>query len=188
MNTSVQLIGTYTVTAAASPTDAQKEALKNSSYTINLEPLSNVVILNAASGLDLTAGADDDEKAANVAAAKSVATSGITAVVSFDANGDIVEACTVAKPYYMVRTNNPNGNEYISTGTNGTLVENNWTQGVYAAGATALYSSKVYQANGATTAGDAWAVGTTGATWKLIDHLEDKIQVVAGQTNVSKNP
>jgi hypothetical protein len=63
-----------------------------------------------------------------------------------------------------------NGTAWTVQSVNSSLPLSNWTLSAsYLAGSIVVYNSSIYQANGAVPADTAFVVGTTGATWKLLN-------------------
>ena len=137
-NTGVRLIGEYQVTAtwtSGAPAGARLEALKGKNYTFAIQKTGNVEILTAAKDtLTLTGVLTDGQKTANLAAAKAYCTgadASTTAHVTirFESNfaGTIGtnSSVTLDKPYYVVKTNNPTGLEYVKESGEGSSMSTN---------------------------------------------------------------
>ena len=134
------LISQYDVTAVldAGATPGQKAYLNNKSYTFKLESVGNARILSYNTAIDITtedgfanADAKDEMDGSNDSKTPTV-------TITFGANG-VVSTYTISNPYYVVRTNNPDGMEAM------TAAAFDLASTSYAVGDEVVYSGNVYR-------------------------------------------
>ena len=168
-----------TIVAGADPTSASdKQVLKNAAYTFTVRSGGNVQLL-----------AKTDTVAATEETTRSVK-------VKFDASGELNTTVDLdGTGYYCVRTNNPNGLEYVSGEESAALVAAGQVPGKIWATPTshdtsAAAGSYVKITTGESTHAEVWhlseaEVTNTAPVGTRVDHGADTIYIAENSTGVS---